>query len=94
MLTPLEDRILIDVEAAEEQTAGGIIIPGSVTERPTRGRVLAKGRGKRLKKGTLRPLDVNVGDFVLFPRYAGTEISLGGKDLLILREEDVLGIAE
>lgn len=95
LLTPLDDRILIEVEGASDRTAGGIYIPGSVTaERPNRGRVLAKGRGKRLKKGALRPLDVSVGDVVIFPKFAGTEVELEGNQLLILREEELLGISE
>jgi len=89
-MTPLDDRLLITVEAQPETTAGGIIIPGTVSERPSRGTVVAAGRGRRGKKGKLRPLDVEVGDTVLFTEYAGTKID--GQELLILREEEVLGI--
>jgi chaperonin GroES len=92
ILTPLDDRILISVEGASEVTAGGIIIPGTVAQRPNRGKVLATGRGRRSKKGQLRPLDVNVGDTVLYPEHAGTPVTLQGAEFLILREEDVLGI--
>lgn len=91
-LSPLEDRIVVSVAAAAETTAGGIIIPGSVNERPSRGAVVAKGPGRRNKKGALRPLDVNVGDEVLFAEYAGTKITMESQDFLILREEDLLGI--
>lgn len=89
---PLDDRIIISVEQMAEKTAGGIIIPGSVSERPSRGTVLATGPGRRNKKGVVRPLDVNVGDTVLFPQYAGQKIEIGADEFLILREEEVLGI--
>jgi chaperonin GroES len=89
---PIEDRVLIAVEEAGETTAGGIIIPGNVESRPHRGTVLAKGPGRRGKKGQIRPLDVNVGDHVLFPEHAGSKIQIGGDDFLILREDELLGI--
>ncbi len=89
---PLDDRIIISVEPMAEKTAGGIIIPGSVSERPSRGTVLATGPGRRNKKGVVRPLDVNVGDTVLFPQFAGQKIEIGADEFLILREEEVLGI--
>lgn len=91
-LTPLDDRLLVTVEAPAETTAGGIIIPGTMSERPSRGTVVASGRGRRGKKGNLRPLDVEVGDTVLFGEYAGMKIEIDGQELLILREEEVLGI--
>jgi chaperonin GroES len=90
---PLDDRLIVQVEAAAEKTAGGIIIPGTAGERPFRGKVLAKGPGRRNKKGLLRPLDVNVGDMVLFPQYAGQKIEIGAEEFLILREEEVLAIS-
>lgn len=89
---PLDDRIIISVEAAAEKTAGGIIIPGNASERPSRGTVLAAGPGKRNKKGVVRPLDVNVGDVVIFPQFAGQKIEIGADEFLILREEEILGI--
>lgn len=89
---PIDDRVLIAVEEAAETTAGGIIIPGNVDSRPNRGLILAKGPGRKSKKGKIRPLDVNVGDRVLFPEFAGTKIEIGGEDFLILREEELLGI--
>ncbi|HMN67236.1 MAG TPA: co-chaperone GroES [Bdellovibrionales bacterium] len=92
LITPLDDRILVRFETASETTAGGIYIPGTVAERPNRGQVIASGRGHRGKKGVLRPLDVAVGDTILFPQFAGTKIDIDGEELLILREEDVLGI--
>ncbi len=75
-----------------EKTAGGLFIPGTVSERPQKGEVLASGRGRRNKKGQVRPLDVKVGDTVLFPKFAGTTIEVSGEELLILREDEVLGI--
>lgn len=91
-LSPLEDRVVVSLADAPEMTAGGIIIPGSTNERPSRGEVVAKGPGRRNKKGALRPLDVSVGDEVLFAEYSGTKITLEAQDFLILREEDLLGI--
>lgn len=89
---PLNDRLLVSIEAAETKTAGGIIIPGTAAEKPFRGRVLAKGPGRRNKKGALRPLDVSVGDMIVFPQYAGTKIEISGDEFLILREEEILAI--
>lgn len=94
LLTPLDDRLLVELEGPAEKTAGGIIIPGTVADRPNRGKVLAKGPGRRNKKGVLRPLDVTVGDMVLFPQFAGQKIEMDGGEFLILREEEVLGITE
>lgn len=91
-IAPLEDRILVRVAAAEEKTAGGIYIPGNVVDRPTKGRVVAAGPGRRTKKGKLRPLDVHVGDEILFPQFSGTTLVVEGAEFLILREDDVLGI--
>ncbi len=91
-LTPLEDRVVVMVHGPAEKTAGGIIIPGTVSERPNQGKILAVGRGRRNKKGHVRPLDVSVGQDILFPQFAGTPIQLDGEEYLILREEEVLGI--
>lgn len=93
LFRPLNDRLLVAIEAAETKTAGGIIIPGTASEKPFRGKVLAKGPGRRNKKGALRPLDVNVGDRVVFPQYAGTKIEISGDEFLILREEEILAIS-
>lgn len=93
-LIPLDDRVLVAAEGPSETTAGGIIIPGNAAQRPNRGRVLAAGRGKRNKKGQVRPLDVNVGDMVLYPEFSGTAITLNGEEFLILREEEVLGVTK
>jgi chaperonin GroES len=92
LITPLEDRVIVQVDLAEEKTAGGLYIPTSASERPNRGQVVAAGPGRRNKKGKLRPLDVKTGDCVLFPQYAGTKINVGKDEFLILREDEVLGI--
>lgn len=94
MLTPLEDRVVVRVAVVAETTAGGIIIPGTASTQPDRGEIMATGPGRRDKKGRLRPLDVGVGDTVLFPQYTGTKISIGGEDFLIMREDEVLGVVE
>lgn len=94
MLTPLDDRIVVRTAMAEEKTAGGLYIPGNVATQPDRGEVMAKGPGRRSKKGRVRPLDVEVGDMILFPQYTGTKITIGAEDFLIMREEDVLGVVE
>ncbi|MGZ3721466.1 MAG: GroES family chaperonin [Bdellovibrionales bacterium] len=88
----MDDRILVSPDEAPTKTAGGLIIPGMASERPSRGTVVAKGRGRRNKKGQIRPLDVNVGDRVLYAEYSGTKINFSNATVLILREEDVLGI--
>ena len=91
---PLHDRVLVRRVTAEEKTAGGIIIPDTAKEKPIEGRVVAVGNGKLLKNGTLRPLDVKVGDTVLFAKYGGTEFKHEDEDLLILTEKDILAIIE
>lgn len=84
---PLADRVLVEPMPAEEKTAGGIIIPDTAKEKPQRGKVIAVGTGK-----TDEPMTVNVGDTVLYGKYAGTELSIEGKDLLIMRESDIFAI--
>ena len=91
-LKPLNDRIIIEPSEAETRTASGLVLPDSAQEKPQRGRVLAVGPGKRLENGTLSVPDVSVGDTVLYGKYAGTEVKLAGKDYVILRAEDVLGV--
>lgn len=88
---PLQDRVLIE-RIEEEVSTGGIVIPDNAKEKPARGIVRAAGKGKKCKDGQVCALDVNVGDTVLFGKYAGTEIKLDGKEYIVLREEDVLGI--
>ena len=92
VLTPLDDRILVRAETMTEKTADGIIIPGTVEERPQRGEVLAVGRGRRNKKGNVRPLELSVGETVMFAESAGSKVTLAGAELLILREDEVLGV--
>lgn len=89
---PLHDRVLVSRLANDEKTAGGLYIPETAKEKPLQGKILAVGKGKILEDGSRRTPEVKEGDRVLFGKYAGTEISLDGEDVLILREEDILGI--
>jgi chaperonin GroES len=91
---PLRDRILLERIEEQEQRFGGIIIPDSAKEKPQQGRVVAAGKGRVNDKGEVFPLDVKVGDTVLFGKYSGTEIKISGTEYLILREEEVLGVVE
>lgn len=93
-LRPLQDRIIVKRLKSEEKTAGGIIIPDSAKEKPQEGRVIAVGKGKVTDDGKLQPLEVKKGDVVLFSKYGGTEINIDGEEHLILREEDILAVAE
>ena len=91
---PLHDRVLVRRVEAEEKTAGGIIIPDTAKEKPQEGEVIAVGPGARDESGKLVPLDVKVGDRILFAKWSGTEIKLNGQDLLIMKESDVMGVLE
>jgi chaperonin GroES len=91
---PLHDRILVKRLDSEEKTAGGIIIPDTAKEKPVQGKVVAVGAGKKDEKGGRIVMDVKAGDKVLFSRYGGTEVKVGGDELLIMREDDILGIIE
>jgi chaperonin GroES len=91
-IKPLADRVLVAPAAAEEKTASGIIIPDTAKEKPQRGEVVAVGEGKMSEQGTLMAPQVKVGDQVLYGKYSGTEISVEGKDYLIMRESDLLAI--
>jgi len=93
-IRPLQDRILVTRVAEQTTTKGGIIIPDTAKEKPQEGKVVAVGKGKILEDGSLRPLDVKTGDIVLFAKYGGTEIKLGGEEHLILREDDILCVVE
>lgn len=93
-IRPLQDRIIVKRVEEEATTKGGIIIPDSAKEKPLEGAVLAVGNGKVLEDGTVRAVDVKVGDRILFTKYAGSEVKLDGEEHLIIREEDVLGIVE
>jgi chaperonin GroES len=91
---PLHDRIVVRRLDAEEKTAGGIIIPDTAKEKPMEGEVVAVGPGARDDAGKLVPLDVKAGNRILFGKWSGTEVKLDGKDLLIMKESDVMGIIE
>ncbi len=91
-IRPLQDRVLIKRLKEEEKTKGGIIIPDTAKEKPLEGEVIAVGNGKVLEDGTVRKLDVKVGDRVLIGKYSGTEVKVDGEDRLILREDDILGV--
>src|SRR3954465_1899352 len=93
-LTPLHDRILIRRVEEQESVRGGIIIPDSAKDKPQEGEVIAVGKGKINEDGKVFPLDVKAGDRILFGKYAGTEIKIDGEELVIMREEEVLGILE
>ena len=89
---PLHDRVLVERIEAEEKTAGGIIIPDSAKEKPSEGKVISVGSGARSDDGKITPPDVKEGDRILFGKWSGTEIKLDGKDLLIMKESDIMGI--
>ncbi|QSA95757.1 co-chaperone GroES [Methylococcus sp. EFPC2] len=93
-IRPLHDRVIVKRLEEERTTAGGIVIPDSATEKPTRGEIIAAGTGKALDNGQVRPLQVKVGDKVLFGKYAGTELKLEGEEIVVLREEDIIGVIE
>ncbi len=93
-IRPLHDRILVQRLEEEEKTKGGIIIPDTAKEKPIEGKVVAVGNGKMMENGEVKPLDVKVGDKVLYGKYAGTEVKIGGEEYLIMREDDILGIIE
>ncbi len=94
-IRPLQDRVLVKrIEEELEKTKGGIIIPDTAKEKPQQGKVIAAGKGKVNEDGKVTPLDVKVGDTILFGKYAGSEIKLDGEEYLIMREEDILGIVE
>ena len=93
-LRPLHDRVIVKRMEEERMSAGGIVIPDSATEKPVRGQVLAVGNGKILDNGEKRPLDISVGDTVLFGKYSGTEVKVEGEELLVMREEDIMAVIE
>lgn len=93
-IRPLHDRVVIKRLEEERTSAGGIVIPDSATEKPMRGEVVAIGPGKMLDGGNLIPLGVAAGDTVLFGKYSGTEVKVDGKDLVVMREDDIMGVIE
>lgn len=93
-IRPLHDRIIVKREAEERKSPGGIVIPDTATEKPTFGKVIAVGKGKILESGEIRPLDVKVGDRILFGKYSGTEVKMNNEELVVMREEDVMAVVE
>jgi chaperonin GroES len=91
-LTPLADRVIVKRVEAETKTKGGIVLPDSAKEKPKRGKIVAVGEGKRLDSGQLVKPSVKVGDEVLFSSFAGTEVTVGGEELLIMTQEDILAV--
>ena len=93
-IRPLQDRVLVERIEEEQKTAGGIIIPDTAKEKPSQGEVIAVGPGARNEKGEIVAPDVKVGDTVLFGKWSGTEVKIDGKDLLIMKESDIMGVLE
>ena len=93
-IRPLQDRVIVKRIAEEEKTKGGIIIPDTAKEKPQQGKVIAVGKGKMNDEGKVNPMDVKVGDKILFAKYSGSEVKLDGEEHLIMREEDILGVLE
>lgn len=93
-LRPLHDRVVIKRMEEERTSPGGIVIPDSATEKPIKGEVLAVGNGKVSDNGDVRPLDLKVGDSVLFGKYSGTEVKVDGEDLVVMREDDIMAVIE
>jgi len=91
-LRPLHDRVIIKRMEEERLSAGGIVIPDTATEKPVKGEVIAVGNGKILEDGKVRPVDLQVGDKVLFGKYSGTEVKVDGNEYLVMREEDIMAV--
>ena len=93
-LRPLHDRVVIKRVEEETKSPGGIVLPGAAAEKPSRGTVMAVGRGKLLDNGEVRPLDVKVGDYILFGKYSGSEVKMDGEELIIMREDEIMAVIE
>jgi chaperonin GroES len=93
-IRPLHDRVVVRRLEEERRSAGGIVIPDTAKEKPIQGEIVAVGKGKILENGDIRPLDVKPGDKVLFGKYSGTEVKIGAEELLVMREEDIMGVVE
>src|SRR3981189_1124036 len=93
-IRPLHDRVIVKRLEEERTSPGGIVIPDTAAEKPIQGKVIAVGKGKILEPGDVRPLDVKVGDKVLFGKYSGTEVKMDGDELVVMREEDIMAIIE
>ena len=93
-LRPLHDRVVIKRVEEETKSPGGIVLPGAAAEKPSRGTVIAVGRGKLLDNGEVRPLDVKAGDYILFVKYSGSEVKIDGEELIIMREDEIMAVIE
>jgi chaperonin GroES len=93
-IRPLHDRVIVRRIEETRTTPGGIVIPDSATEKPMQGEIVAAGKGRILENGTVRPIDVKKGDRILFGKYSGTEVKISGEELLVMREEDIMGVIE
>jgi len=93
-IRPLHDRVIVKRMEEERKTASGIVIPDSAAEKPDQGEVMAVGNGRILEDGKLRPLDIKVGDTILFGKYSGQSVRVKGDELLVMREEDIMGVVE
>ena len=93
-IRPLHDRVIVKRLDEERTSPGGIVIPDTAAEKPVQGKIVAVGKGKILEDGQVRPLDVKVGDKILFGKYSGTEVKVDGEELLVMREEDVMAVIE
>ena len=93
-IRPLHDRVVVRRMEEERTTAGGIVIPDSATEKPMRGEIISVGAGKVLDNGDVRSLAVKVGEIVLFGKYSGTEVKIDGEELVVMREDDIMGVIE
>ena len=93
-IRPLHDRVIVKRLEEERKTASGIVIPDTAAEKPDQGEIVAIGKGKVLEDGSIRPLDVKVGDRVLFGKYSGQTVKVHGDELLVMREEDIMGVVE
>ncbi len=91
-LRPLHDRVIVKRVEEETTSAGGIVLPGSAAEKPSRGKILAVGNGKILENGSVRALDLKVGDEVLFGKYSGSEVKVDGEDLIVMREDEIMAV--
>ncbi len=93
-IRPLHDRVIVKRLEEDRTSPGGIVIPDTAAEKPVQGKIVAVGKGKILEDGNVRPLDVKVGDKILFGKYSGTEVKIDGEELLVMREEDVMAVIE
>ncbi len=93
-IRPLHDRVIVKRVEEERTSAGGIVLPDSATEKPSEGEVIAVGNGKLLDNGDVRAMDVKVGDKILFGKYAGNEVKVEGEEVIVMREEDIMGVIE